>query len=82
MKLKLQKISTTKTQSAFMLSFGEHASRINKVFMTNTEESDKFWITELSNVSATDVKQTCKYNKNSLYCNDNKTVYYPMYDSS
>lgn len=87
MKIKLQKISTTKTQSAFMVSFKDTAETnplptIRKVFLTNTEESDKFWISEAKKgYSSDNPKETCKYNKNSLYDDSTDTVYYPMYNS-
>jgi len=71
-----------------MLSFDNEKSgnlhkKCSKVFLTNTEESDKFWIAELSNkyVSSTDTKESCKYNKNSLYDKVGNVVYYPMYNS-
>lgn len=86
MKIKLQKISTTKTQSAFMLSFGDDnatvtTKKLRKVFLTNTEESDKFWLSEAKKPHVGKVKETCKYNKNSLYDDSTNTVYYPMYNS-
>ena len=81
MKIKLQRIVATKTQTAFTVSFSEADSKKKKIFMTNTEESDKFWITELSSVNEAEVKADCKYNKNSLYSPDTSVVYYPMYSS-
>lgn len=63
--------------------FANQHEKQNKVFMTNTEESDKFWIAQLSNayIAQDDRKESCKYNKNSLYDKVGKTVYYPMYNS-
>ena len=69
-----------------MLSFGNDnatvkTKKLRKVFLTNTEESDKFWLSEAKKPHAGKVKETCKYNKNSLYDDSTNTVYYPMYNS-
>lgn len=79
--MKLQKIATTNTQSAFKVTFGTGRQKQTKIYLTNTEQSDDFWVYEEEEHADVNAISECKYNKNSLYSKSTHTIYYPMYDS-